>query len=229
LEELERYAGRVFSTRFQDIYFSVEGGLEESRHVFIEGNFLKERWNESDWMVIGELGFGTGLNAFVVERELPRNKKVRFVTCEKYPLEWETIKSILTYAFGEEPSWDNKLYTEKRISYLEGQKSEWAKLSDNNFVLEVFFGDVQDFLNQEIGYADAWFLDGFSPKKNPEMWSETVLEKVKKLSKIGTTFATFSAASLVKKKLIDLGFSVKKVPGFGKKRDMLRGEIEFEI
>lgn len=213
--------GRPFSSTFNDIYFSQAGGLEESRYVFLEGNSLPDAWEGKETFVIGELGFGTGLNLLAVWEMLLTCKapptKLCYVSLEAYPLKREDI----VRAHQAHPS---LLPLAKRLcgAYPDAFKTLHA-LQFESLHVTLVFEEAKRALAHFPEHVDAWFLDGFAPSKNPEMWEEELLSAVATRSHAGTTLATFTAASHVRRTLTQLGFSVEKRKGFGTKREMSIG------
>lgn len=222
------------SSKFDDIYFSTQDGLSESEYVFQQGNQLWEKWqdHQESAFVIAETGFGTGLNFLAVaekfqqfKQQFPNHKLQRlyFISFEKFPL---TSKQ-LTEVHASYPQFA------KLSQHLTACWHPWQtgcqryKVDENSLYLDIWFGDMKDNLpqlgdlyNEKI---DAWFLDGFSPDKNPEMWNEHLYQQMFRLTKPNGTFATFTAAGFVRRGLQAVGFEVKKRKGFGKKREMLWG------
>ena len=219
-----------YSLDFDDVYYSADDGLAETEHVFIQHNHLTERFSNlsaTEFTII-ETGFGTGLNFLCAiqhwQTHAPSNATLHFVSIERYPLTCQDfIKATKNWPlFGE------------HISSLE---SAYARLSDglnqfkccnNRVQLDLWVGDVNHVLPQMNAIADAWFLDGFAPSKNSDMWSKTLFKDVARLSKPDTSFATFTSAGHVRRSLQNVGFTVKKVSGFGRKREMLCGTFSSE-
>ena len=200
------------SGQFDDVYFSAADGLAETRHVFLEGNNLPAAWQGKDEFVIAETGFGTGLNFLAVwklfEEAAAPDQKLHFLSVEKYPLPADQARDAIS-------AWD--LPEMPAVRYDEVQE-----ITDR-ISLEVHTGDANDILQRWDRPVDAWFLDGFKPSSNPEMWTEGIFEHVYRLTKPGGRFATFTAAGFVRRGLQSAGFAVEKIPGFGTKREMLRG------
>jgi tRNA 5-methylaminomethyl-2-thiouridine biosynthesis bifunctional protein len=200
------------SKHFDDIYFSAEDGLAETRHVFLDGNDLPDAWMKSGAtdFTIFETGFGTGLNFLAVwdlfEKTANEGQALNFISVEKYPLsDKEILNAVNQWDFGEKP--------ERMV------KGELP----SNVTLTVHIGDANDIMPTLKEEIDCWFLDGFKPATNPDMWSDTILQNMARMSKVGATFATFTAAGDVRRGLQAQGFDVQKTKGFGRKRDMLIG------
>lgn len=225
--------GTPVSREFDDIYFSPENGLEETRHVFIQGNRLEERLSSTPTrraFSILELGFGTGLNFFAVW-QLWRNCKsrsnsrvLRFFSFEKYPLEIDDIRKAIS-SFPE-LSEMLEIFLEKYKLLVPGCNT--FLFEKENLVLDLWIGDAIQYLPEVSGKFDAFFLDGFAPSKNPELWGENISIQIKRLSNKNTTLATFTVARSVKDCLSNAGFTLSKVPGYGRKREMLIGIYESE-
>jgi len=229
-----REGGIPFSEAFDDIYFSPEGGVAETTHVFIAGNSLRERWIdpglEASDFVIGETGFGTGLNFLVALQEwrasgaAERGNRLTFVSCELYPLRIEDLKRA--HEFFPEFHEISDLLQRRYPVLIEGL--HWIHFPEFSADLGLYIGDSSDFFEKLSTQVDAWFLDGFAPSKNPQMWGERMASSLARLSRSGTTAATFSVSAAVKKPLKNAGFFLEKRKGFGRKREMLtavfRGE-----
>ncbi|MBB6522368.1 bifunctional tRNA (5-methylaminomethyl-2-thiouridine)(34)-methyltransferase MnmD/FAD-dependent 5-carboxymethylaminomethyl-2-thiouridine(34) oxidoreductase MnmC [Pseudoteredinibacter isoporae] len=223
--------------RFDDVYFSTDDGLEETRHNFIRPSRLAERFpalNKDEVFRVGETGFGTGLSflaCWQVWQQSNSPGRLEFYSVEKYPLDRTQLKKALVQwpelAGMVEALWE---------SYPSVPAAGWHRLEFNGVVLQLFIGDVLDgllelcrtkhlrFLEQNRQF-DAWFLDGFAPAKNPDMWREDVLECITQLSRRQATVATFTAVSAVRKSLQARGFDMKKASGFGLKREMMAGDF----
>ncbi|PIE46007.1 MAG: hypothetical protein CSA45_01055 [Gammaproteobacteria bacterium] len=221
-------AGVPKSRQFDDIYFSPVDGAAESVYNFIDGNALATRFQQSSLnrFTIAETGFGTGLNFFLTlacwHKYAPDKACLHFISVEKYPLTTEQLRKI--YA-------DNPCYSEffDAINQLLGQyprlEAGCYHLDFGSVRLTLLFGDASEQFKRYDFTADAWFLDGFAPSKNPDMWSPDVFDIIAKRSRLGTTFATFTAASAIRKGLQATGFTVRKAKGFGSKRERLLGHI----
>jgi len=211
------------SIQFDDVYFSADGGPEETIHVFCDGNNLPARWQGRDRFTIGETGFGTGLNFLLAwelfERTAEQGAFLDFVSVEKFPMSVEDIRKGLA-------PWAERLspYLDKMLAQYPLRVPGFHRLVfDGRVALTLIFGDANDVFPEVEGRVDAWFLDGFTPAKNPDMWTDHLFAEMARLSRDGTTFATFTAAGFVKRGLNAAGFTVNKIKGFGRKRDMLAG------
>jgi tRNA 5-methylaminomethyl-2-thiouridine biosynthesis bifunctional protein len=150
----------------------------------------------------------------------PANAKLHFISTEKYPLSLPDIAAAHALWSGLK-----FLGQEFLLSYpalLDANQS--ASLFDGRVQLTLLIGDANITLKDLAIKADAWFLDGFAPVKNPDMWQAELFSQMARLSNPGTTFATFTSAGTVRRSLQTAGFSVTKQPGFGKKREMLIGQ-----
>ena len=213
------------SLRFDDLYFSDLDGLDETKYVFLHGNSLPEIWRCKDQFIIAETGFGTGLN-FLATWQLWRetstpNSNLIYYSIEKFPLTISQIVQSIGHWSDLKP-----LLEEFKKNYASTEVNSQTILFDKGRVtLKLIFGDVREVLSQATFSSDVWFLDGFAPSCNPEMWNHEVFREVARLSKKGTRLATFTAASAVRRGLRDVGFDMVKIPGFGRKREMLTGHF----
>src|SRR5450830_642759 len=223
--QLEWKEQQPFSGRYGDVYFSSDSGLDESQYVFLKQNHLQERWPRLNSVIftIAETGFGTGLNflcAWQLWNEIaPTAARLHFISFEKYPIAIADLKKAL----GLWPKLGS-------LSEILCQKYQWITpgwhrliFDHGRVTLTLIIGDVRDTLPLLKAKVDAWFLDGFAPAKNPEMWQAMLFEQMARLSAPSTTFATFTSAGVVKRGLLNAGFSVNKISGYGRKREMLAG------
>ncbi len=230
-------AGMPVSGEFGDVYFSDDNGLHESRHVFLHHNGLPERWPAHDkpLFVIGETGFGTGLNFLAVwqafRAHLAGNpvagaRRLHFVSFEKYPLEHADMARALA-AWPELAPEAEQLLAQYPLP-LPG--CHRLLLGEGRVSLDLWFGDIHDTLGElwqpAGGLMDAWFLDGFAPSKNPDMWTQPLFEGLARLARPGSTLATFTAAGFVRRGLNAAGFHMQRVKGYGRKWEMLAGRRE---
>lgn len=203
------------ATRFDDPYFSLKGGLEETRHVFIAGNDLPARLRPG--FQIAELGFGTGLNLLTLLLAARGGPEIRFTTFEAFPMAPQDMARALQH-FPEADAVSAPLIA----AIAAGE----TRFSLGNIAVEILHGDVRETLPAWAGKADAWFLDGFSPAKNPEMWGEDLMAEVGFHTAPGGSFATYTAAGHVRRALAGAGFAVRRQPGFAGKRHMSAGRME---
>lgn len=218
------------SQQFGDVYFSRDDGLEETRYVFLQHNRLAERFanvEPGQAFVVAESGFGTGLNFLATWQQWrasnpPRGAVLHFVSVERFPL----TASDLVKAHQLWPELADLASTLQAHYPALVQGCHRLVLDGGQVRLTLFFGDALDGWQQLNFQADAWFLDGFAPALNPDLWVDDVVEAVRRHSRPGTTVATFTAVGRVRRALIAAGFAMKKVPGFGRKRDMLAGHFQ---
>ena len=243
--------GAPYSSRFADIYFSRQGGLEETEHVFIAANRLQERWQSLDKLLseevltvstttspqrcftIAELGLGTGLNFLCCWRAWqqlqPTSLRLHYIACEKFPMQalalaqalanWPELSNFSTSLLNAYPD-HSPGYHRLQLRSQDG---------GSEVTLDLYYGDAAEMLAaqplRDHVNVDAWFLDGFAPRVNPDMWSTDLLATMALLSRQGTTLSTYSVAGQVVRNLQESGFHVSKQPGFGQKRHMLHGEF----
>ncbi|WP_020409449.1 bifunctional tRNA (5-methylaminomethyl-2-thiouridine)(34)-methyltransferase MnmD/FAD-dependent 5-carboxymethylaminomethyl-2-thiouridine(34) oxidoreductase MnmC [Hahella ganghwensis] len=216
------------SDQYQDVYFSRLNGKAETEHVFINGNRLRERYQSlppGSRFVIAETGFGSGLN-FLVAWQIwaevaPKDASLHFVSVEKFPLKLaDMIRSHEVWPDLED--YARQLQCQLPPSVMGTHRCQFEQ---DRVSLTVYHGDVLKWLKSHNFTADAWFLDGFSPKQNPDMWSDELFAGIAAHSAESTTFATFTAAGFIRRGLAACGFNVSKTEGFGQKRDMTVGHM----
>ncbi|WP_136247407.1 bifunctional tRNA (5-methylaminomethyl-2-thiouridine)(34)-methyltransferase MnmD/FAD-dependent 5-carboxymethylaminomethyl-2-thiouridine(34) oxidoreductase MnmC [Halomonas borealis] len=216
------------SRAFDDVYFSRHDGRAETEHVFLAANRLPERfasWREPRPFVVGETGIGTGLNMLCTwacfDAHAPAGARLHLVSTEKFPL----ARDDLARALAAWPDLAERaaMLIEQWPEPVAGVHRLWL---DARVTLDLHLGDTTERLQLLDGAVDAWFLDGFAPSKNPEMWHPELFAAMAARSRPGATFATFTCAGVVKRGLKAAGFAWRKVPGFGRKREMLAGEID---
>jgi tRNA 5-methylaminomethyl-2-thiouridine biosynthesis bifunctional protein len=213
--------GLVRGEDFNDSYFSRDDGLAETKTVFLTGNSLPAAWQNKAYFVIGELGFGTGLNVLatwdVWNQTRPQNSILHIITVEGFLMDAKIAASthrnwpeldVLSQKLCAR--WPVRAYGAQRLWFPE-----------DRFCLTVLVGPCAQMLSSADFTADCWFLDGFAPARNPDMWNEAVLAQVGRLSKPGATLATYSVSGAVRSGLRDVGFDVARKPGFGSKRQRL--------
>ncbi|EEW26167.1 tRNA (5-methylaminomethyl-2-thiouridine)(34)-methyltransferase MnmD [Rhodobacter ferrooxidans] len=207
--------GVPVSTRFDDPYFSRNDGLAETRHVFLAGNGLPARLR--DGFHIAELGFGTGLNllaTLLAWQASGQPGTLRYTSFEAYPLAAPDIARALAHFPKAEAV---------AAPFLAQWGAGQTLLALDGIEAEIILGDARETLPTWQGRADAWYLDGFSPAKNPELWSDTLLAEVARHTAPGGSFATYTAAGHVRRALQSAGFAVQRIPGHGAKRHMSVG------
>ncbi|HCR5077206.1 TPA: bifunctional tRNA (5-methylaminomethyl-2-thiouridine)(34)-methyltransferase MnmD/FAD-dependent 5-carboxymethylaminomethyl-2-thiouridine(34) oxidoreductase MnmC [Enterobacter hormaechei subsp. xiangfangensis] len=232
--------GTPVSRDFDDVYFSNDNGLEETRYVFLDGNHLGTRFPEHPrrLFVVAESGFGTGLNFLTLWQAFDcfraaypeaTLQRLHFISFEKFPLTAHDLRLA-------HQRWP------KLAHWAEQLQTQWPPaiggchrliLDDGRVTLDLWLGDINDLtdklddsMNQKV---DAWFLDGFAPAKNPDMWSPHLFSAMARLARPGATLATFTSAGFVRRGLQEAGFTMRKTKGFGRKRDMLVGVMEQDL
>jgi tRNA U34 5-methylaminomethyl-2-thiouridine-forming methyltransferase MnmC len=202
------------STLFDDPYFSLAGGLAETRHVFLAGNDLPARLRPG--FRIAELGFGTGLNLIATALAAGSTGPIRYTSFEAFPMPPEDMARALS-AFPE--------IAAPARALINAWSTGARRFTLGAIEIEVIEGDVRQTLAAWAGRADAWYLDGFSPAKNPEMWGDDLMAEVGRHTAPGGTFATYTAAGFVRRALQAAGFEVDRVAGYGSKRHMTNGRM----
>ncbi len=242
--------GTPVSRQFDDIYFSEQGGLDETRHVFLNGNHFPQRFitHSRPNLIIAETGFGTGLNfltlwqafaEFLRAAQSPTSadpaqqpnqttvNRLHFISYEKFPLSVDDLE-IAHRHWPELAAYSAQLREQWPLPFAGCHR---LLLDGGRITLDLWFGDVTHLLPSSdpslYQQVDAWFLDGFAPSKNPDMWSDALFAAMARLTRPEGTFATFTAAGFVRRGLQAAGFNVSKVKGHGKKREMLSGWREF--
>src|SRR5712671_1388595 len=212
--------GIPYSEAFGDVYHSAAGGPAQSRHVFLAGNGLPARWAGRERFVILETGFGLGLNFLATwqawRADPSRCRRLHFVSIEARPFcladlrtLHESYPELRDEAAALHARWPMLLPGMHRLEFDAG-----------NVVLMLYFADIKRLRALRLA-ADAIYLDGFAPAKNPDMWSPQSLRAVSRLAAPGATAATWSVAASVRAAFEETGFEVEKRPGFGFKKEML--------
>lgn len=218
-------SGTPYAPDFADCYFSMKNGLAESRYVFLQGNGLPHRWQGKAQFTIAETGFGTGLNFLATwqawQQDPHRCERLHFISIEKHPVQRETLRGLLG-AWPELAGYADELLA-NYPPLLAGFHR--LRLASGRITLTLCFLDVLVALPEIVARVDAWYLDGFAPARNPDMWQLPVLQGIARLCHADATLATFTAASDVRRTLQTAGFVVTKCPGFGTKRDMLTARV----
>jgi len=220
--------GRPHSRVFDDVYFSDQSGLEETRYVFLEQNRLQERFAAlpvGGRLVIGETGFGTGLNFLcawqLFEQHAVPGARLHFVSVEKYPLSHADLQRALALWPELAPFAEQLL-----AQYIAIHQGFQRLILDNGRVtLTLLIGDALEQLPQLDAQIDAWFLDGFAPAKNPDMWTAELFAELARLAAPGSTISTFTSTGWVRRLINAAGFKMKRTPGIGHKWEILRGEF----
>lgn len=217
--------GQPRSRLFGDVYFSAEDGLAETRAVFLDGCGLPDAWQGRRRFVVGELGFGTGLNITALldlwRRTRPAGGQLHVFTIEGFPVTAEEAARAL----GRWPELADAAQALTRRWPGRARGVHRLEIPEFSAIVDVAIGDVTDALSAWTGRADAWFLDGFSPALNPQMWSDDILALVGARSAPGARAATFTVAGQVRRGLAAAGFAVEKQPGFGRKRERLEARF----
>ena len=232
--------GTPVSRDFDDVYFSNDNGLEETRYVFLDGNHLGTRFPEHPrrLFVVAESGFGTGLNFLTLWQAFDcfraaypeaTLQRLHFISFEKFPLTAHDLR-LAHQRWPELAHWAEQLQTQWPPAIGGCHR---LILDDGRVTLDLWLGDINDLtdklddsMNQKV---DAWFLDGFAPAKNPDMWSPHLFSAMARLARPGATLATFTSAGFVRRGLQEAGFTMRKTKGFGRKRDMLVGVMEQDL
>ncbi|XXK31550.1 tRNA (5-methylaminomethyl-2-thiouridine)(34)-methyltransferase MnmD [Rhodobacteraceae bacterium nBUS_24] len=213
------------STQFDDPYYSLENGLQETQHVFLAGNDLPQRF--CDGFHIAELGFGTGLNllaTLALWRASGATGQLLFTSFEAYPLTADQMIRALAHFTPLET-------LAKEFAPLWAELCAHSRIETDELCLNLHIGDARETLPNWQGQANCWFLDGFSPAKNPQLWESELLKAVYEHTCDGGSAATYTAAGFVRRNLETAGFTVKRSPGFGRKRHMthaVKGDFNAE-
>lgn len=201
------------SERFGDPFYSLHDGLAETRYVFLDGNDLPARF--VDGFHVTELGFGTGLNFLATLqafRDAGAPGKLRFTSFEAFPMSMDDMaRALAPFAH-----LDTDILVDDVFS---------PRIHGVDFELTVNIGDARETVSNWHDRADAWFLDGFAPAQNPEMWEDDLLAEIAAKTKPGGTFATYTAVGRIRRTLKAAGFEVERVSGFGRKPHMTRGRM----
>ncbi|HBF29646.1 tRNA (5-methylaminomethyl-2-thiouridine)(34)-methyltransferase MnmD [Rhizobium sp.] len=211
-----------YSTAFGDHFYCQTDGRLECGHVFLAGNGLPERWQQAQQFCIGELGFGTGLNAMETWRQWiihrTPGQHLTFISFELYPMQAHEIDRALS-------RWP-EIDTQRQglvSSWPETRKGQIRLDLDDQTQLSVVCGDALTSLSEWQQPFDAWYLDGFAPARNGAMWSVELMTRLYQLTRPGGRFATYAAAGFVRRNLKAAGFEVERRKGFAGKREMLCG------
>jgi tRNA 5-methylaminomethyl-2-thiouridine biosynthesis bifunctional protein len=218
--------GVPYSEAYGDVYHSSDGGPGQARHVFLAGNALPERWRARPSFTVVETGFGLGLNflatcaAFLEDGHAPA--RLHYVSVEKHPFARRDLAAALA-RYPELSTLASKLLAAWPLCMPGFHRLYLAR---GRITLTLLLGDAQALLPRLEARADAFYLDGFAPEKNPGLWSAGVMAELARLAAPGATFATWTVAGAVRAALGGAGFAVERRAGFGRKREMLRGAFE---
>jgi len=212
-----------YSVSFGDHFYSTHDGRAECRHVFLAGNGLPDRWNRTCPFTIAELGFGTGLNFLETWRLWQTVRKpeqlLHFVSFEAHPLTAPDVTRAIA-------QWSDlgTLCEQLVMRWSDLTEASSCISMDAQTSLTLIVGEAGNRVASWNGHADAWFLDGFAPARNPDMWSEKLMRAVFDHTRPGGTFATYTAAGWARRNLQNAGFRVSKSIGFKGKRHMMHGQ-----
>lgn len=217
--------GTPYSPDFGDVYHSADGGPGQAEHVFLRGNGLPERWRGRDRFVILETGFGTGLNFLATwaawRADAQACRRLHYVSVEGHPFTASDL-AILHRRWPEFAPMAERLRAQWPVLTPGLHRIE---LEAGRLVLTLMFGDALRLLPRLSGRFDACYLDGFDPRKNPDMWSPALFKRLARLAAPGATLATWSVSARVRAGLEAAGFRCERRPGFGRKREMLTGHL----
>ncbi|MDP6536045.1 MAG: bifunctional tRNA (5-methylaminomethyl-2-thiouridine)(34)-methyltransferase MnmD/FAD-dependent 5-carboxymethylaminomethyl-2-thiouridine(34) oxidoreductase MnmC [Gammaproteobacteria bacterium] len=216
-----------YSRQFGDLYYSREDELGESRHAFLEANELRHRWQQAAdsklSFTIAEIGFGSALN-FLLTWQLWRSSThkpagLHYIAFEKYPFSSSDLKRV-------QQRWPVLTDFSRALQAVYPDQCSGCHrlLLEDGLILDLHLGDARTQLQNHAtadGQVDAWYLDGFNPQLNPELWQRKLFQLIAAASKPAATLSTYSAAGAVRRQLQAVGFEVEKTSGFGRKRHML--------
>jgi tRNA 5-methylaminomethyl-2-thiouridine biosynthesis bifunctional protein len=227
--ELNWEGDQPHSPHFDDYYYSSTDGLEESQYVFLQGNDLPGAWQQRQRFTIAETGFGTGLNFLATwqawQEQPGQCQTLHYISYEKFPLRQADLARALRH-------WPQLLDFSQHLlaAYpppLPG--SHRLSFAGGKIILDLIFADALEASEEHLLdpnlRVDCWFLDGFTPARNPDMWQPQVYQRMAQLSANAATFATFTAAGDVRRGLSEAGFNVNKASGYGPKREVCRGQL----
>ena len=221
-------AGVPYSERYADVYHAVQGAVEQAQYVFLAGNGLPERWRGRERFTVCETGFGLGYNFLALwqawRADPQRSRRLHMVSIEAHPFSREHMGELLAGRLDGELRELANMLVAKWPPLLPGLHR--IDLDDGAVTLTLGFGYALDLVPQLTAHVDAYFLDGFSPARNPEMWSPPLMKALARLAAPGATASTWSSAGEVRRGLAEAGFAVKKIKGFGYKRVMTVAQYE---
>lgn len=221
--------GSLYSPRHDDIYHSAVGGLAQAQYVFLQGNALPGRWQGRRVFTVLETGFGMGINFLATwaawHADPARCERLHFVSIEKHPFTRDDLRRAYEATVASDPS---------IAGFAAALADAWPMLvpgthrvefADGRVTLTLVFGDAVEHLPTLWLRADAFYLDGFSPAKNPELWTPSIFKALARLAGEDATIATYTSVGDVRRGLIQCGFECRKVDGFGWKRTMVTGRF----
>jgi tRNA 5-methylaminomethyl-2-thiouridine biosynthesis bifunctional protein len=220
--------GGIYAPDYGDVYASRSGAWGQASAVFIDGCELRERWSQRGCVRLLESGFGLGVNflaTWASLRESSGSARLHYVSIEKHPFTQNDLRTALEMSISAAPA--NSVTTLRKLA--DRLIAQWPPLIagfhtlelDAQVTLTLAFGDIAEVLPRVAGHFDAFFLDGFAPDRNPEMWSATILSQLSLLCAPEARLSSWCVAGAVRRALTDAGFIVSKRPGFGGKRDVL--------
>ena len=213
--------GTLYSTRYGDVYASAEGALAEAEHVFLGGNGLPHRWQRRESFAIVEIGFGAGLNFLATwaawRAHAPAGSRLHYLSAEKHPFRTQDLARV--HAPWRQVAELGEQLRERYPSLVPGFHR--LRLDAGRVSLTLLFGDALDMLREVSAQADAFYLDGFAPARNPELWSAEIFAELARIARPDATAATYSVAGVVRRGLSAAGFRVERCGGFGRKKQML--------
>lgn len=215
--------GTPYSAEYDDVYHSTDGAIAQAQHVFLAGNGLPERWRDSESFTIIETGFGLGLNFLCTWRAWRGDphgaRRLHYVSVEQHPFSRQDLETLhaawpelAPLAAELRRRWPLAIAGTQRVHFDEGR-----------LTLTLLFGEAEHMMPSLVASADALYLDGFAPAKNPALWSPALLRTLTHLARPGATLATWSVAAEPRQSLAAAGWQLEKRPGFGQKREMLVG------
>ncbi|MGM0553584.1 MAG: tRNA (5-methylaminomethyl-2-thiouridine)(34)-methyltransferase MnmD [Pseudomonadota bacterium] len=217
--------GLPYASDYGDSYFGSDNPHAEAREVFIEANDLPRRFARAGRFVLGETGFGTGLNILLAlaewRRQAPPGAFLSLFSLDAHPLAAKDLARVHRHLGLDDP--DSAALRAQYPPPVSGLHR--IHFPGGDVVLTLGFGDAAPLLAHVRGRVDAWFLDGFAPRTNPGLWNTGVFQQLARLSRPGTTFGTYTAAGQVRRDLEATGFAVQRVPGHGPKRERLTGRF----
>ena len=210
----------IYLPEMDEHYHSIHGAIQESLHIYIEQGLLQTTKKE---ITILEIGFGTGLNAYLTYCFAKKeNISVHYCSLEKYPLEVQEFSQL---------NYPSNIFPEHSLIFKQMHQAEWNKMVQisEEFKLEKFHADLLTFQFNEIPQFDLVYYDAFAPGKQPEMWTDVILQKVAGTVKPGGILVTYCAKGTVRRSLMSAGFIMERIPGPKGKKEIMRGKKTFEI